>query len=481
VIVSGGTPLPFAPQALAEVSPIPSATGYFYASQGVPLLNGFALYGHLYRRQPWVNAVVSKLAKSASRLPINIWDNTGDGEKTQDVGSAYAQFWRRPCPFMPRHKLIRWTWSTRKVYGEAFWVKIRRDGAGTNSPVLGVIPMHPSRTIIQRDKDTGRLTYVFALGVASAGILRLSQEDVVPFTDYNPDDLMRGVSPLEPLRSTLYNEDAARRATESWWTRGARPSLMVSAPNSLSDKAYDRLSTAISSAHGGADNMGGTLLLEEGAKPVVTQLTAEEMQYIQSRILNREEVCGVYDVPPPVVHILDHATFSNITEQMRSMYRDTMAPDLDEFEAIIEYYLTPDFGQPEQLEMRFALDDVLRGDFETRADAVIKLIANGVMKPSEGRPLFDLDDAGEIANRLYANSALQPLGQLNEQVRITAGDPANPLPLNSEEQSGLQEIEAGREAKTAPGIASTTSAARTRSRTAARAAARRANRSPEED
>jgi hypothetical protein len=43
VIVSGGTPLPFAPQALAEVSPIPSATGYFYASQGVPLLNGFAL------------------------------------------------------------------------------------------------------------------------------------------------------------------------------------------------------------------------------------------------------------------------------------------------------------------------------------------------------------------------------------------------------------------------------------------------------
>ena len=37
----------------------------------------------------------------------------------------------------------------------------------------------------------------------------------------------------------------------------------------------------------------------------------------------------VFDVPPPVVHILDHATFSNITEQMRSMYRDTMTPRLD--------------------------------------------------------------------------------------------------------------------------------------------------------
>lgn len=479
MIVSKGTPLPFAPQALAEVSPIPSATGYFYARTGIPLLKGYALYGQLYRSQPWVNAVVSKLAKSASRLPMHVWDHSGDGEKVKDTESDYAKFWRRPCPIMPRRKLIRWTWSTRKIYGEAFWVKVRRDGPGTNSPVLGVFPMHPSRTIIERDKDTGRLTYVFALGVASAGILELDEDDVVPFTDYNPDDLMRGVSPLEPLRSTLYNEDAARRATESWWVRGARPSLMVSAPNALSQPAYDRLQAAIGSAHGGADNMGGTLLLEEGAKPVVTQLTAEEMQYIESRILNREEVCGVYDIPPPVVHILDHATFSNITEQMRSMYRDTMAPDLDDFEAVIDFYLTPDFGDPNELEVRFALDDVLRGDFETRATATSQLVQVGVMKPSEARPLFDLDDAGPEADRLYANSALQPLGQLVEDVRITAGDPANPLPLSAPEQGGLQQIEDDR--KKTPGMVRTGSS-RTRARSTQRAAERRANRNaPEEE
>ena len=58
--------------------------------------------------------------------------------------------------------------------------------------------------------------------------------------------------------------------------------------------------------------------------PHKLELTAEEAQYIETRKLNREEVCAAYDVPPPVVHILDRATFSNITEQMRSMYRDTM-------------------------------------------------------------------------------------------------------------------------------------------------------------
>jgi hypothetical protein len=135
-------------------------------------------------------------------------------------------------------------------------------------------------------------------------------------------------------------------------------------------------------------------------------------------VLNREEVCGVYDVPPPVIHILDHATFSNITEQMRSMYRDTMAPRLEDVESAIDHHLRePDFGG--SVEGRFALDEVLRGDFETRATAVGNLIQTGVMKPSEARPLFDLDDAGPVADKLYANSALQELGTPATRITVT--------------------------------------------------------------
>lgn len=443
MIVSNG--LPFAPQALAEVSPIPSATGYFYADQGIDLLNRFALFGQMYRQQPWIYAIVSKLAKSGARLDFNVWDHTGE-QKTLDTDSAYAKFWARPCPTMSRFGFWRWTFSTKDIYGEAFWVKQRAKGFRTVDhvgedfgPVVAVHPMHPSRTIIQRDKDTGAVVFRFSLGVASAGILEMPADEVVAFQDYNPDAIMRGLSALEPLRTTLFNEDASRRAIQSWWTRGARPSLMISAPQSLSDGAYKRLASQSEKVHGGADNAGRVLVLEEGAKPIPVQLSAEEMQYIQSRILNREECCGVLDVPPPVVHILDKATFSNITEQMRSMYRDTMAPRLEDVESVIEQQLTPDFGDPTQMEGRFGLDDVLRGDFETRADAVIKLVANGVMKPAEARPLFDLGDAGPIADRLYANSAIQELGAPAEQIRITAGDPANPIPETPAEHEDVED------------------------------------------
>jgi HK97 family phage portal protein len=430
VILSDGRPLGFAPQALGEVVPIAASTGYFYPDQGIDLLNQFALYGQMYRAQPWLATVVDKVAASAARLSFNSWDLGGAGEKVLDTSSPFAQLWKRPCPIMHRFAFWRWTFSTYEVYGEAFWLKMRTGGR-----VTGLFPMHPSRTLVKRltpqqqanlDYPTN-IQYVFTLGVASAGLLTASEDDVVPFLRYNPDNLMRGLSRVEPLRSTLYNEDASRRAVESWWKRGARPSLMISAPNGLTQTAYDRLSQMVGKVHGGADQMGGTLVLEEGAKPVAVQLSAEEMQYIQSRVLNREEVCGVYDVPPPVIHILDHATFSNITEQMRSMYRDTMAPRLEDVESVIEHHLTiPDFDADGTTEGRFALDEVLRGDFETRAKAVGDLIERGVMKPSEARPLFDLDDAGPVANKLYANAALQELGRPAERVTITEQASASP-------------------------------------------------------
>lgn len=423
MIVSSGSVLNFAPQALGESVPMASATGYYYADQGISLLNSFALYGQMYRGQPWLATVVDKVANSAARLSFNSWDNSG-AQKARDTNSQFAKLWQRPCPLMPRYAFWRWTFSTYEVYGEAFWLKLRN----SQREVVGLFPMHPSRTVVKRllpeeQKELGYTTnvqYIFSLGVASAGLLRVPEEDVVPFLRYNPDNLMRGLSRIEPLRTTLYNEDASRRAIESWWKRGARPSLMISAPASLSDKAYTRLQTTAEKVHGGADQMGGTMVLEEGAKPVPVQLSAEEMQYIQSRQLNREEVCGVYDVPPPVIHILDHATFSNITEQMRSMYRDTMAPRLEDVESTIEHHLTiPDFSASAQLEGRFALDEVLRGDFETRATAVGSLIEKGVMKPAEARPLFDLDDAGPVANKLYANSALQELGTPATRITVT--------------------------------------------------------------
>jgi len=405
MIVSNGQTVDLAPQVFGETTPTLS-NGYFYAKNGLALSGKIATYAALYRAQPSVATLVDKIANSGARLTFRVWDTRPATGKVEETTSPFARLMQRPCRVMSTYNFWRWTFSTYEVYGEAFWLKQRNP---ETREVTSLIPMHPSRTTVKRDEN-GNVIYSFTVGVASAGILEVSSDEVVPFLRYNPDSLMRGMSRLEPLRSTLLNEDASRRATQSWWKNGARPSVILKHPMELSQGAQDRIRAGFDASYAGADNMGKAAVLEEGMDAMVIQLNAEEMQYIESRKLNLQEACMVFDVPPPVVHILDHATYSNITEQMRSMYRDTMSPRLEDFESVIEHALRPDFYPDPSHEGKFALDEVLRGDFETRATAVGNLIDKGVMKPSEARPMFDLPDAGDVANRLYGNAALVPLG-----------------------------------------------------------------------
>lgn len=411
MLLSNGSMVGVTPQSadLAD-STATYSHGVYGSNSQVPLIGSWAAYGEIYKRQLWVGVVVRKLAMATARNPFEIKKSTGDGGQADEAGHL-ADLMARPNDRLSGFELWQWTSSTYDIYGEAFWLKLR-DNSGR---VRELHPLHPTNVVVRRNDD-GDVVFSYR----GRKDIEWAEDDIVVFKNYNPDNLRRGLSNLEGLRMTLLNEDASRRATASWWNRGARPSLVVKHPKTLSAPAIERLSAQIDAQYSGSDNAGRPLVLEEAMEATVVQLSAEEMQYIESRKLNREEVCGSYDVPPPVVHILDKATFSNITEQLRSMYRDTMAPRFEMFESVIDHQLVPDFYEADVF-TKFNMDDVLRGDFETRATAVSSLIERGVMKPSEARPLFNLPPAGPEAEVLYANAALLPLGSNAPQKVATDG------------------------------------------------------------
>ena len=422
MFLSDGAVVPNQVDTIGDRTPM-FADASYYASGSMQLSGLWAAYGALYKSQMWVGTLVRKLAMATARMPFDIKVAGVGNEQTPEDGPL-ADLMQRPNPRMSGFKLWQWTSSTRDIYGEAFWLKLRDD----KGKVRELHPMHPTNVVVRRMAD-GTLGYIYSAGVRDVSMLPpIPESDVVAFTTYNPDTLNRGLSNLESLRMTLLNEDASRRATASFWDKGARPSVVLSTDKTLSQPAIDRLRAQFSAAHGGADNMGGTAVFEEGISPTIIQLNMEEMQYIESRKLAREEVCAAYDVPPPAVHILDHATFSNVTEQLRSLYRDTMAPRFVDFESVVNHQLVPDFYSPGEVFSRFNMDEVLRGDFEVRAESVNKLVQVGVLKPAEGRPMFNLAPAGPEADKLYGNAALVPLGSNASGPPAVATD-GSPMPM----------------------------------------------------
>lgn len=410
MILSNGTQKVLAPQAFAELSP-QFYNSYFVPRTGIDLETTFATYAELYRRQPWVNTVVNKIANLIARLGLQVWDMSSPTGKMLDTTSPYAKLIAKPSPYMDSHSFWAWVAATIEIFGETYLIKIREAGR-----VVGFAPMHPAQVKIHRNQD-GTVTYQF-LGHPNQ---EFHQDDIVPFRSFDPFGAMRGMSRLEPLRSTLMSEDSARRATASWWRNMGRPSMVLQTDKKLGPDGRQRVQDAFRAVAGGSSNAGGIIVLEDDLKATQMQLSAEEMQYIESRKLNREEVCAVYDLPPAAVHIHDHSTYSNVTEMMRSVYRDSMAPRIGFIESVLDWYVGSDFGGDRKAQ--FAVAEVLRGDFEARAEAMASLVQAGIAKPSEARPFFDFDDAGPVANQLYANSAIQPLGSV-KPTTTTAPEPS---------------------------------------------------------
>lgn len=368
-------------------------------------------YAQVFRSQLWVYVVVMKRARALARLPIPVYQRDADGGRTKLREHPMARLLANPNPAMSGFKLLEWTAATRDVFGRAVWYKRRERGEVTQ-----LWPLHPG-ALSQNDDGT----YSFRNGALQLESVKAL--DLMFFSSYDPDSLAGCMSPLEPLRSTLENEFAARTATSSFWNRGARPGFVVEHPKQLSIPAYERLREAFADNHEGPGKVGKTLILEEGMKAAKMELTAEEAQYIETRKLNREEVCAAYDVPPPVVHILDRATFSNITEQMRSMYRDTMAPVAADFEGVIETELrAAEFGN-EDIYAEFLMDDVMRGDFETRQSALNQATH---MTIAEKRAVENLPFIPGT-DRIFLNTATMPLDAIDAQAAaIVAGTPTSP-------------------------------------------------------
>ena len=391
----------------------PSYGQMFYNTRsGIDLTNAFASYGAVYRSQLWVSTLVNKIAYGAARLPLKVYARDAEDARHEDRESPFALLLRNPNSRHDPFFFWLWTVSTFEIYGEAMWIKVRpRPGAAPSQ----LWPMHPANVNTYRDKETGALIYRYVWGGNQEhGFMEWDSSDVVHFKSYNPDDQVRGMSRLEPLRQTILNEDSARRAAAAMWSNGGRPSFVVSHPKTVSQPTQDRLAAQLAGLHKGVDNWGKIAILEEGMIPTLLPLDAESMQYIDTRKINREEACGIFDVPPPVVHILDRATFSNITEQMRSMYRDTMAPRLGLYESAIDSQLRPDFDPRGTIYAEFLLDEVMRGAFETRAEANQKAIFSGQRTPNEVRKQDNMPPL-EGGDRLYINAGSIPLDAANAE------------------------------------------------------------------
>ncbi|WP_246422089.1 phage portal protein [Nocardiopsis mwathae] len=321
-------------------------------------------YGEIYRRQPQVRTVVAFLARNIAQLGLHVYRRVSDTDRERVTDHPLAKLLARP---LPQTKLTRFGLMFRVVadlciYDAAFVVKVR-DGSGS---VVGLIPV-PAAWVAPEGGS-----WIAPHAYRIAGGSEVPAGDVIHLHGYATDSLWGGTSPLESLRSVLIEEHEANRHRQQMWRNGARTSGFIQRPvpkggRDWSDEARERFKREFADLYtGDGPGAGGVPVLEDGMTYVPAGLDPRAAQYIEARKLTREEVAAAYFVPPPLVGILDHATFSNIRAQHEHLYQDTLGPLLTQIDEAFEAQLADEFGD---LYLEFNIQEKLRGSFEEQAAA----------------------------------------------------------------------------------------------------------------
>jgi HK97 family phage portal protein len=394
-------------------------------------------YETIYEANPNCAAVVNKLVRLISTLPVKVYDRPAPEDAAEEIrGHALGELLNKPAP--------------RR--GQAYWKQGLVRSALIHGNGLLAKWRGPSKSGVPQALLNVAWPYIAAYAPLGApvewwsttqtGLQRFFEvQDSVHLAWESQDLHGLGVSPLKPLAETVKLDDSTRRYQTASLNNGARPSSAIIPPEGFRYQGNERelLRAEINRIHGGIDEAMKAALLAPGFDWKPLSFTAVEAEVIAARNLGREEFAMVYDIPPPMIGDLTHGTYSNVEELHRILYVTTLRPWLKLIEEILQRQLIDDEDEwSNDLYVRFDLAEVLRGNRREEIDAASEAFNNGLMTLNEARQVIgyppvakELDPEGMADIPHVQANNLQPITQTDEDEPHTEDDP-NEIPPKPE-------------------------------------------------
>jgi HK97 family phage portal protein len=403
----------------------PSVPFGMWGASSLSLIDGRAIsFTEIFRTQPIVAAAINVFSRQISRLPLKVYSKNSQNERERVTKHPLVDLLGNPAPRCGATQLKQWIAQPILLHGNSTLLASR---ARPGQPPNRLWPLDWRYMWAHFDKgEPIRFWQTTEFGT----VKHLDPEDVVHLRWEAPDGPI-GISPLEQLGVTVRIERSAQEYQESYLRQGARPPSAITmpavdgkAPGVILDKDLRKeMREDLEAAYAGSQNAGRPALLPGGFDWKTIAHTAHEAELIEQRKLSREEVASVYEVPQPLVGILDHATYSNVAELHRMLYTTVLGPWLTLIEESIKAQIIDTEPAFQGLFVEFDLAEVLKGDKVKEINALKIAVMSGLMTINEARAVLNLP----AFPHQWCNEPLIPANNL-------ASEPGRPGSAPSEEQ-----------------------------------------------
>lgn len=303
------------------------------------------------------------------------------------------------------------------------YAEIERDGAGRP---LWLYRIAPDRVTPTRN-DAGRLVYEVDNGSGRVETI-LPATNVFHLKGPSPDGLV-GYSVVAVARRSIELSMSTEQYGRTWARRGPMPGGWLEIPGAMKKEDRDAMRESFQKTYGGSANAGRVVVLTGGTKFNPLSLPNSDMQFLESRAFQIEEVCRWYGVPQILLNKLDRSTFNNIEALNIYFVQYCLMAWCRRLETEADIKLFGRINRGKKY-TKLNLSALLRGDSRTQVENLTKQVTNGLMLINEGRELLDMNPVPE-GDTLLIQGAMVPVAS----VLSVATDTNTAAPTSGDQQA----------------------------------------------
>ena len=369
---------------------------------------------HGYKRSAIVYSCINLIAKSAASVEWKTYQRKKGGTWEEMIDHPLTLLIENPNPFMSRKDFIERMTHSLYLGGNSVFTKVR--GAGNTVLELWYLPQDNIKPVPDARKFISHYEY------NADGIKKnIKTADIIHNQFLNPSDLFWGIAPIRAAAEIVDTDNEAIR-----WNRGSMQQRAISdgafiIDQPLTEDQWKEARQQITDQHAGADNARNFWVLGAGATWQPMSLSPAEMDFIESRKLNREEICSIFGVPPVMVGLYENATLANIETGRKIFWLDTIIPYLVDIRNSLNAALAAEYGTDIKLDFDTSTVEAIQENIQDKIANATSLFAMGVPFNEINKKLdlgFDEIEGGEVgylAANLIPTNTIDQLMQPNEQ------------------------------------------------------------------